>query len=247
MKVNPFNLTKLTGASHLQLMTDVNTMLTDAKVPADKAFGTLYTVFIAALTAEGESQKTELGSQFAKQLEDADLLRDNRYRGLALTVEANLYHKTTTLVDSARRVMRVIDQFGNPTNKPLNDETSILSSIVAELETTYVADVTALGLTTWVAALKEANTNFATLTASRNTEQAARTALPMKDCRKVLDAAYKHLVERLNALVNINGTATYGSLVDKLNERLDYFRNLVAVKEGRASKTDDKAKPEAAK
>jgi len=232
MKIESLPLTKLVNPSHLQFMTDADALLLGASFKAD--ITAEYTIFKTALIAETESQKNELGSAATRLIVDADELRDGRYNGFYLIVQGNLNHFDAAIAESARKVFRILDQFGNPTKLSYNEETSVLNSIIASLETTLAADVTKLGLTTWVANIKKTNTDFAKLMTDRRDEFAGRTIPPMKETRVVTDAAYKKTIERINALAIVKGEATYLPIINKLNESITYFRNSKAIKDGKA-------------
>jgi hypothetical protein len=232
MKIDNLLLQRLVNASHLQYMTDADALLSVATFKAD--ITAEYTIFKSALTVEAESQKNELGSAATRLIVDADELRDSRYNGFYLVVEGNMSHFDAAIAESARKVSRILDQFGDPVKLPYNDETSVLNSIIASLETTLAADITKLGLTTWVANIKKVNADFAKLMTDRRDEFAGRVIPPMKETRVVTDAAYKKMVERINALAIVKGEAAYLPVMNKLNESIAYFRNSMAIKDGKA-------------
>ena len=239
MKIENFALTKLANASHLQFMADVDVVL--SAVGFNGEIATEYSSFKTALSIEAESQKTEDGSAITKLIADADSLRDDRYDGFYFLVKGNTNHFDSEVAESARRIIRILDQFGNPTKLPYNNETSVLNSIIASLETTLSADIIQIGLSPWVANIKQLNTDFAKLFNDRRDEYAGRVIPAMKETRVLTDAAYKKMVERINALTIVHGEATYMDAIYKLNETITYFRNTLAIKDGKAKATGQTA------
>ena len=75
----------------------------------------------------------------------------------------------------------------------------------------------------WVEELESNNTTFDQLMTDRFDEADDKTRLRMKNVRKEIDKAYKAIAKRINALIIVNGEATYTDFVNKLNLRIDYY------------------------
>jgi len=58
----------------------------------------------------------------------------------------------------------------------------------------------------------------------------------MKDARVLVDAAYNIIINRINALIVINGDAVYATFVGELNLRIEHYNNLIAQRKGRNGK-----------
>lgn len=232
MKIESFPLPKLVNASHLQFMIDAEVLFNNASFKAEIAAE--YTLFNNALVAETESQHNELGSSVTRLIVDADDLRDNRYTGFYQIVEGNVHHFDLSVAESARKIIRIIDQFGNPTKLSYNEETSVINSIISCIESTLMTEISVLGLEAWLENIKKVNADFAKLMINRRDEFAGRNFVPMKKARPTTDTTYKKIVERINALSIVKGDEPYFSVIQKLNESISYFRNTIAVKEGKA-------------
>jgi len=232
MKIESFPLSKLVNASHLQFMTDAEVLFNNASFKTEIAAE--YTLFYGALVAENESQINEMGSSVTRLIATADELRDNRYTGFYQIVEGNVHHYDSSIAESAIKILRILDQLGNPTKLSYNDETSLINSIITSLEVNAMKDITALGLEQWLANIKKVNADFAKLMIDRRDEYAGRVILPMKRVRPTTDTTYKKITERINALSIVKGDEAYLPVIQKLNESISYFRNTIAVKEGKA-------------
>jgi hypothetical protein len=129
--------------------------------------------------------------------------------------------------------MVALNHYGNIGRKSYDEQTAAINSLVNDLETQYAADVTALGIGDWVAELQSANAAFSALMQERYSEEAAKTQLTMKEARVQLDGAYRAITERIGALIIVNGERGYESFVAELNQRIERYNNMAALREGR--------------
>lgn len=60
----------------------------------------------------------------------------------------------------------------------------------------------------------------------------------MKQVRYDVDTAYRAIVDRINALIVINGESAYKNFVIEMNLRISKYKNLIAQRKGRNSKED---------
>ncbi|MDR1154203.1 MAG: DUF6261 family protein [Bacteroidales bacterium] len=95
--------------------------------------------------------------------------------------------------------------------------------LIADLQTTYQPAVVTLNLTAWVNELTAAQNEFDSLFALRNTEQAAKTQERLRDVRKQEDAAYRDIVDRIDAYTLMNGDQTCAVFINDLNREIAYF------------------------
>ena len=58
----------------------------------------------------------------------------------------------------------------------------------------------------------------------------------VKDARLAADASYKLLVQRVNALVIVNGETAYGDFIDRLNVMIAEAQAMIAGRETKAAK-----------
>ena len=127
----------------------------------------------------------------------------------------------------------------------LDRETGLLHNFIADLETKYAAQVTKLGLTLFVAPLKEANAKVEQFIVNRTTAQSAVIAGELRQARLATDAAYRHLVKFVNALAMVSGTTDYDTLAKFLNEHIDRYKHEVLPKKKKGGKkpSDGEKKP----
>jgi len=188
------------------------------------------------LQQEEEALNLVRKSATTGEIEQADKERDTLVRGMVDTVKSQLKHFNAEKQAAAERFKIVLDQYGDIPNKPYDDETAAIHKLVLESKTTYANDVSTLGLTEWMAAIEAKNNAFQELKKDRNTEESQKTLLRMKTVRLEVDAAYKKIVKRINALITINGLTVYETFVRELNSRIDKANNTLAQRRGRNKK-----------
>jgi hypothetical protein len=234
MKIEQFPVTKLVNEMHLQMMNQVDSLLNTIGIDAGRLnVDNEYQIFKQSLTTEQESYHNDTKSSLTNQIELSDKFREKLFSGFYKIIEGNVNHFDTNTSASAQRLLYIINQFGNPINFSYNEETLKINGIIEEFGK-IPADITNLGLTEWVAAIKQANTDFENIHSNRTNEYSEQTAPCMKTARVVTDLGYKSIVERINALALINGISVYAPFMSKMNEIITEYREILAKKEGKA-------------
>ena len=189
--------------------------------------------FETLLAQELDTLQVVRRSATTDQLATADAERDKLFRGFDDTARGMLNHFDPAKREAAARLRVVLDQYGNIARKPYDEETAAISKLVGEAGGALATDITTLGLTDWIAELDRRNQTFDALMKSRYTETAVRTDLRMREVRLEVDAAYHAMVDRLDALMLINGEEAYEPFVRELNARVDRYNDIIAQRRGR--------------
>ena len=240
MKISTLKLKNLRNEEHFQFQTGFNDLVIQF-TPATLGIVNEYMVYSSLFSSEGLALDIIIKSAITDELAIADMKRDATFSGLASAVKSGTKHFSAEVKQAAARVQVVFDTYGNVAKKGYDEETAAINSLITDLNSTYAADVPLLGIAGWITELKANNDAFDTLKKSRYIEEACKTQLRMKQVRTEVDAAYKAIVERINALIIVNGDRLYASFVNELNERIDQFNLVLAQREGRNAK-DDKPK-----
>ncbi len=233
MKIKFINTIRFRNDEHFQFHTEVKDLITlitaeILKIPA------LFTEYLACYTAEDEAYKKIVKSAVTAEIEAADRRRDLTFRGLvASNKAAALNHFLPEFISAANRLKVVFDTYGNLSQKPLNEETAAIYNLLQELNNHCWEDVQIVRLEDWVSQLEADNGNFDNLVKLRNDENAAKTQLKMKETRAALDNVYESIVERINALIIVEGESVYVGFVNLLNTYIDKYSQIVAQREGR--------------
>ena len=220
------HFSRLNNEAHYEFMTEANQLFAGMQ-----GFEPLMPQWNTAYSNEGEALNFIRKSAITAQIAQADELRDSLFRGFVMLIEAYCHHFTPAIEEAALRLKVVTDTYGNVATKTYDAETAAINSLIAEFNATHTADVAAVNLAPWLGELQNRNNAFASLMAGRYTETAGKTPLRMADARKQAEQAYRKIVGRIDALVEINGLEGYTTLVAELNARVERFMNLVRMKQ----------------
>ena len=117
--------------------------------------------------------------------------------------------------------------------------------MVADLRTKLAAEIVTLAIVDWIDELERQNNVFIVLEATRNSEDAKKSDLRMKQVRVVVDAAYSKIVKRINALIIVNGEAPYTEFVRELNVRIGRAQDSMALIKAQTAKVTTTEAPKA--
>jgi hypothetical protein len=231
MKILTVRASKLRNEEHFQFQTEFKGLV-EQQTPLSLNIETAWADYLPVFNNEAAVVDAIRKSSFTPKIADADHNRDRLFSGLKNTVKGALNHFNPAVREAAQRVMIVLDNFEGINEKSLDSQTAALTSLITDLTTVYAADVATLGIGDWVTELESANNAFVALTQERYSEEAAKPQFNMKTARTETDAAYRTIIERIDALIIVNGPAAYETFVAELNERVESFNNNIARREG---------------
>jgi hypothetical protein len=241
MKTQRFEYEKLRNEEHYKFYTEFKELVLAADATTLN-ISDLFAAFLVLFAQEGEALNLILKSAFTAALADADLLRDTTSRGLRQSVKGFANHFVAAKQKAAANIQIVLDSYNDMEVKPYDQETAAITALLLELTGNLAADVQTLGLGDWVAELQRTNDAFDTLMKSRFTDDAGKTTLRMKQTRKAADQCYRQIIDRVDALILINGVAKYTAFISELNQRAERFSNTLAMRQGRSAKKEDEPK-----
>ena len=244
MEIQKFDLHSQRNAAHYQFQTDFNSLVIKYSPQALGIFED-YTAYQPLLQDEGVALVAITKSATTEEIETGDKNRDFTFRGTADKVTNSLNHFDPQVREAAKRVKVIFDTYGNLVPKPDDEESGLISSLIEDLRTKVPADIATIQLIDWIAELERLNNAFIALQATRNSEEAKKSELRMKNVRVVVDAAYNKIVKRINALIIVNGEAPYAEFVKELNVRIGRAQDSIALSKGKATKTPDTEVPKA--
>ncbi len=235
-----FNLksTRLHNEEHFEFHTGFS-HLVDKVTPAALGIEPQYSAYKFLYANEFEALGFIRKSHITDELADADGLRDFTYRGLFDSVKAGGNHFNPLVRNAATRVQVVFDYYGNLTIKSYDDETASINKFVSELKVKYAADVIILGIADWLDELQANNDAFVELQQSRNSKEAEKTQLRMRQMRLEVDAAFRTITNRINALIIVNGEGAYKEFVGELNKLIERYNNNLAIRLGHNAKKSE--------
>ena len=235
--IQKVDLVGMNNGAHYEFMKVVNdrfaaetTLGTNAS--AKKAMEALTT----ALKEEDRCLVISRRNLITDDIREADKTRDDIFRSLRKAING-FTDAPVADVAKAGKVLKlcVADYAINPAMQ-LDRETGLLHNFIADLETKHAAEVAKLGLTLYVAPLKEANAKVEQFIVDRTTAQSVISAGELRQARLATDTAYRHLVKFVNALAMVSGTTDHDALAKFLNEHIDRFKHEVLPKKKKGGK-----------
>ena len=239
MKIEKLNLVNLRNDEHFQF----NTEFRDAVIKFGAAILGIepqFDIFLPIYEQEDQALKKIMKSAITAEIQTADQRRDQLFRGMTDANKAALNHFRTEVQQAARRIKILLDTYGNLAQKPLNEQTSGVYNLLQDMREKYANDTATAGLNEWMDELQAANEAFGNLMKDRYEETAMRTDLVLKEVRAQVDAAYRTITERINALVVVEGEQAYSEFIKYCNTIIAKYAATLAQRAGRtaAKKTE---------
>ena len=235
MKINELSLQRLKNEEHFQFHADFKGLVltfNPATLKVDAAFAAYLPIF----SNESDALDVIRKSMLTNDIAEADDLRDSTYIGLSDAIKSAGRHFRPEVQQAASRLQVIIGNHSNLIRKSYDEETAAINSLINDFNTIGAADLAIIGIADWVNELQANNNAFDDLKKGRYTEEAGKTQLQMKEVRLQLDEAYHAIVNRINALILVNGETAYINFVNELNQRVESYSKLVAQRRGRNAK-----------
>jgi hypothetical protein len=237
MEIDYFSLTKLRNEEHFQFHTE-NRDLIIKLTPVALGIESQYPTYNDQYNNENEALNFIKKNAVYPELVEAETNRESLYRGLSFLMKSSCLHFSPVIKQAALRVQVVFNEISDFTDKSYSEKTASINNLIWKLNQNFASDVTTLGITDWLTHLKSGNDSFDTLSNNRHSEEVAKTQLRMQKVRLELDSAYRKITKRINALIELNGDEDYKEFVKELNNRIDHYRNNLAIRLGKNSKDD---------
>jgi hypothetical protein len=216
MKINNLSLLLLRNDAHFQFFADFRDLVTEEGAATLK-IAAQFDALMALYQREDEALKKINKSEFTAKIQEADKARDEMFAGMSELARIHLKHYDEAVRESAGRLKILFDTYKKIDKKNLIEQTAAVTNMMQELNGRYAPDVAAVDIGGWVAQLGTRNAALNALIKERFDETAARTDIVLKDARAQVDKQYKIIVERINALVIVEGPEVYESFIRRLN------------------------------
>jgi hypothetical protein len=197
----------------------------------------LYNLFKTASADVTLALEYILKSSLTAQLQELDRYRDASFRTLVSLVRSFLFHPDPAKQAAAKRLILVIDHYGNVTRANYEDESAAIDDLLRELALPEIAPhVAALAAGPQVAQLADANARFFTVLTERTAEADKRPELSMSAARVIAEGYLFEIVARLEATATLgllDSTPGFGLFVKEYNEIATRYKHVLAAEKGR--------------
>lgn len=222
-QIEEIGVQRMRNGAHYTFVTNILSRAKgDAKVTAKAA--TYVTALEQAVAVEDECLKLSQKSLKTDTLAQADRERDSVYNSYKRAVLNYSAISVGDMAGAAEVLRQHIRDYRINTRDQLDQETGMLMNFISDLEDKYATQVETLGLTKFVARMKEANERVREVTLERDNERLGRQVGAMKAAREKTDEAYADLVMMVNALSVVNGDADYAPFIDYANLQVTQFK-----------------------
>ena len=201
-----------------QVVTETENLPSEEPAAALTAAVTTLTTGVDAFDDALKASATNPATATATAADDA---RDAAWRGVNNYVTAMCAHPTPDVAANAAEAKSLFDKYGDPTKLAQTEESGILHNLLQDLEALDSGKRTALGLDVWITDLKTKENAYLAAAAQRTEADAARQVGIVKETRAAAEAAYRSLVNTVNALAMINGDTAYATFIDHVNAMID--------------------------
>lgn len=226
------------NAEHLQFM-DENCTLLKQHDPANLEINDLYEDLVSLKNEEQAIMAIERGNALTESVSYMERYRDRLHGGLYCYVKSFLYdEEEAEQYDAARRIMRIIQQVGNPTKLSESAETSMLNTLEEQLKP-YTADLELIGAMPRLNKLMAANRRYVELFAERRDNNLERPTGGMKNIRLKIDPVYKSIVSAINNFASRKAFAEkYAGIVKGMDKLAAEYNRLLNSRKARSKKSN---------
>jgi hypothetical protein len=239
-----FYLYKLRDETHVEFNEDFRALVTRLGAGALGITAQYTNTYTPAFNEEVSLLDLIRNSKYTPLIERKDDSRDHTVRGFTKAVEAATLHPDPDTRAAAVTLLAIIKHYGDVSRKNYDDQTAAVDDMIRELE---LADNKALlvllGLLDWLTRLKAENKEFVDLMRARDDEVSQRPHERMKDVRAVVDEALYALLDRIEAMITLNGidyTTALAPFVDGYNTIVERYKRRLAIEKGRRAAAKDK-------
>jgi len=222
MRISKIDTTHLRNNAYFQFHSKFRGLVADNGAEALKV-ELQFNFYLPLFERMNEAFKKIVKSEFTAQIHEANKARGEIWAGMTEMNFANLKHFNPQIKAAAAKLQILFDAYGDVLRKPAKENTAAIYNVLHELQNKYSAETALVGIRLWAAELKTRNAAFETLFKERNDEAARKTHIVLKKARVELDVVYRAIVDRINALMLVEGDAAYEHFAKKLNEIISKY------------------------
>jgi len=171
---------------------------------------------------------------------ECDTARDTAWSGLNAYCKAvATYHPDADVKATAQKTYDIVLKYGNPIRLPQTQESGVLHNLLQDLIALPAEDRTKAALDAWINHLSECENNFLAAVGERTVEESARINGIVKQTRTATEAAYRKLVEVVNALNGLLAESDYTIFIDHVNALIDRQKTILKTRSTISAKKEE--------
>ena len=225
VEIAQIQLSHLNNGAHFQFMKNVSDRLaTDTKIKENAVGQAAIKALTEALATEDKylvlSQKSLLTDEIIK----ADRERDTLFAGYRTAVKGFLNMPVPDLAKHAHQLWQHLVDYAIDPKMQLERETGLITNLCTDLAGEYATQVQALGLKSYVDALKTANERVETLLVQRTADNSTKVIGALAAARRTSDDAIRNLIKVVKALAILGKPADYAAFIDFMNTLIKRYK-----------------------
>ena len=240
--IDSLSMERLNNGAHFLFVTDVCTRAEADEKVKTKAAGEI-SKLKSAVKDEDDALALSRKSLLSDELKEADKKRDDLYRTFRNLASDYRTFPVEAQATAAKRLHQLVKDYSIDPRMQLDAETGLLLNLVGDLETKAAADVTTLGFTPLVTALKAANEKVRSITGTRADDRALKIMAQLKTARQASDKACHALLAKVDALALVEGKADYAAFIAFANEKVKHYKQEAIPSKKKGSDPEKPADP----
>ena len=163
-----------------------------------------------------------------KEATKKDEERDKAWAVMRAYVRVSKGHPNAEIADFALKAEEVFLRYGDMMPLAHQEETARIHNLIQDLKVLDTTKMNQAGFTPFLTDLEQKATAYITISDTQSSEHGRRMVGVIKQKRTEADAAYRQLVETVNALIIVNGETAYKEFALDLNGRIDQNKAMLA-------------------
>ncbi|TDO03134.1 DUF6261 family protein [Sunxiuqinia elliptica] len=220
------NFSGLTNAELLSFGQSLDELLAPAASDIDLIYAPFEHALRVCQQTASESISKQMAQQQTQELQDADVKRDNLFRGFKYLVQAYLLHPEPAIQEAASELEKVAAKVGwNLHRKPYDQQSALMKTLFDDLANKQAERLNLLGITAYVDLLQMAQDEFDNIRKSQLEKQAELEKISsMTAVRGELEQACKDLLEILPGYHRMTGNEKLEVILPRIKELIDRTR-----------------------
>ncbi|MDR0989557.1 MAG: DUF6261 family protein [Prevotellaceae bacterium] len=214
-------LGKFNRGAYFDFMTKIYALLAANPQIAKKA-AALLALFAAAIAQVDAALAIKRKSEYTAEIAELNVQRHALLAALKAAVRGFLHIASTQ--KEATELGQLFKDYGIRRKMQLNQATGLFSNLIADLEGEFAPSIKKMNLQTFVTNLKTANTQLQQLSEERLDDYNANGTARLVEARKNADAAYRQVLDYVEALVQVEGETNYAATIDRVNTEIKHFK-----------------------
>lgn len=231
--INSFDITRLRVEEDFGFQKRIESETALLTEETDKPMVDAYKAAVATFDA---ALKTSTRNSQSSAAVRADEKADAAWSGLNAQTKVILSHPNPELQLVACEAYALIQKYGNITGMAYNEEYGRMHNLLQDLAALGVGKQKQIYIDAWVTELQLRYDEFMAADAARTAEESTRIVGVVKQARIDADAAFRTLVERVNALALVNGEAPYATFIYHVNVIIRQTQAVLAARRTRGEK-----------